>query len=77
MIQHSRTSPEFAGRSSQKNELFSKNRGLAAFVAATPKAFASRLAWQAPAPQCITVRIAASEETARNAAYSQRDAKEL
>jgi hypothetical protein len=69
--------PEFAGRSSQKNEIFSKNRGLAAFVGATPKAFASRLAWQAAASRCITGRIAASEENARNAAYRQRDAKEL
>jgi hypothetical protein len=39
MIQRLPTSPGFAGRSSQKNEVFSKNRGLAAFVQAT--------AWQA------------------------------
>jgi len=36
-----------------------------------------KTAWQAPAPQCITGRVAASEETARNAAYRQRDATEL
>jgi hypothetical protein len=35
MIQGSPSYPEFAGRSSQKNEVFSKNRGLAAFVEAS------------------------------------------
>jgi hypothetical protein len=35
MIQRLPTSPGFAGRSSQKTEVFSKNRGLTAFVQAT------------------------------------------
>ena len=77
MIQRSPTSPGFAGLSSQKNEILSKSRGLAAFAEATPKVFATGQASQAAATRCITGRVAASVETARNAAYRQWDAKEL
>jgi len=63
MIQHSPTYPEFARRSSQKNEIFSKNRGLAAFVGASAFAQGSGETRRRGRPQCpdaITGRVAES-----------------
>jgi hypothetical protein len=52
-------------------------RSLAATLAAFPSVYSESFREQAGVACRITGRVAASEENVRNAAYRQRDAKEL